>query len=208
MEFKEWKDWWIKQAPTYFTDKIWQFSQPQLIERLEIQKDHFVLEIGFGYGREISQFCKLSDNVFGLELTELMCQEAKQEMVARAVSPLPVLLSCNGKDFPFFPDTFHVIYSCFVIQHLSREHAKDLIKESLRVLRPDGKVLFEFFGDPAYHKGGQDVLSDGKHGKMFNNAYREIELHPLVKSCGGKFLWQKHAPVTTEWGNHWICFGK
>lgn len=209
MKFKDWKRWWVDRAETYFTDKIWQFSKPSLIERLEIGKDHHVLELGFGYGREISQFCQLSNNVFGLELTEWMCQATLLELGEMGVDPLPTLLTYDGKKIPFRAGTFDVVYSCFLIQHLSRKHAKDTIKEALRVIKPSGKVLFEFFGDPQYYADGKDYLNpDGQGGFMFNSSYKTEDIEKLIADCGGKVDWIEHAPVTQEWGNHWCCFGK
>ena len=209
MTYQEWQAWWVSRAPEYFTDKIWKFSQPALIQRLGIEKDHCVLEIGFGYGRELSQFCKLSDHVYGLELTDWACENTLVELTGRGVAPLPVLKSYDGQVIPFPTQAFHIIYSCFVLQHLSREHAKALIWESLRTLKADGKILFEFFGDPAFYRGGEDVFSgeDGAGG-MFNNAFTESEIPGFIESCGGRLLWLEKSPVTKDWGNYWACFGR
>jgi len=207
MDYKQWREWWVSRALEYFTDKVWQFSKPNLIERLGIEKTHCVLEIGFGYGRELSQFCKLSDNVYGLELTDWSCENTLKMLSKRKVTPLPRLKSYDGKIIPFPTSAFNAIYSCFVIQHLSRQHALDLIKESIRVLGYQGKILFEFFGDPTYYNNGQDVFSgeDGAGG-MFNNAYVSSEIPGIIESCGGRLLWCEVSSVTHEWGNHWACF--
>lgn len=209
MNYEQWQKWWVDKAPEYFTDKIWKFSQPQLIERLGIARHHCVLELGFGYGRELSRFCRLSDNVYGLELTDWACENTLIELNDRGVKPLPRLKSYDGLVIPYPTEAFQVIYSCFVIQHLSREHARGLIREALRCLSWHGKVLFEFFGDPQYHDGGRDVFSgeDGAGG-MYNNAYTAGEIPALIESCGGKMLWLETKSVTQEWGNHWVCFGK
>lgn len=209
MTYEQWKKWWVDKAPEYFTDKIWKFSQPQLIERLGIERHHCVLELGFGYGRELSQFCKLSDQVYGLELTDWACENTLTELGKRGVRPLPRLKSYDGLAIPFPAEAFQVVYSCFVIQHLSGEHAAELIREALRCLSWHGKALFEFFGDPAYHDGGLDVFSgDRDGGGMYNNAYTAGEIQALVESCGGRMLWMETRSVTHEWGNHWACFGK
>jgi ubiquinone/menaquinone biosynthesis C-methylase UbiE len=209
LDYKQWQEWWVTRAPEYFTDKSWKFSQPAMIALLGIEKHHCILELGFGYGREISQFCKLSDNVYGLELTDWACENTLVELTSRRVKPLPRLKSYDGKIFPFPTEAFHAIYNCFVIQHLSREHAKEIIKETLRVLKADGKALFEFFGDPQYYNNGEDVFSgeDGAGG-MFNNAFIESEISDFIKSCGGEVIWLKNSPVTNDWGNHWVCFGR
>jgi ubiquinone/menaquinone biosynthesis C-methylase UbiE len=209
MTFDKWRQWWIERAPQYFTDKIWRFSQPQLIERLKIEPHHCVLELGFGYGRELSQFCKLSNHVYGLELTDWSCENTLIELNDRGVEPLPILKSYDGLTIPYPTESFQIVYSCFVIQHLSREHAKELIKEALRVTSWHGKVLFEFFGDPSYYADGGDVFSgDENDGGMFNNAYLKEEIPTLIESCGGRLEWLETTPIAHEWGNYWVCFGK
>ena len=134
MDHEQWQKWWTDRAPEYFTDKIWRFSHPDLIDRLNIQPHHCVLELGFGYGRELSQFCALSTNVYGLELTDWSCENTLIELQGRGVRPLPRLKSYDGLRLPFPSGAFNVVYSCFVIQHLSRKHALGLIRETLRVL--------------------------------------------------------------------------
>ena len=209
MTYDEWCKWWKTQAPTYFTDKSWQFSQPDLVKRLGIEGHHCILELGFGYGRELHQFCKLSINVYGLELTDWACENTLVELNNRKVRPLPRLKSYDGLTIPFPSGAFNVIYSCFVIQHLSRDHAKSLIKEALRTLSYHGSILFEFFGDPQYWDHGKDVFSglDGQGG-MFNNAYTADEIPAIIESCGGSVKWMHTKNITHQWGNHWVCFGK
>ena len=202
VDYAEWNKWWVSRASEYFTDMSWDFSQPNLINRLNIGKDSKVLEIGFGYGRELSNFCSLSNHVYGLELADWSCENALQELKSQGIDPLPCLQAYDGVFLPFTNDFFDAIYSCYVIQHLSRHHAKQIIKEAIRVLKPDGKVLFEFFGEPEYFSDGDDMFSgvDGKGG-MFNNAYRREEITPLINSCGGNVLWIEDQKITENWYN-------
>jgi len=210
MNYKEWYWWWTDKAQGYFTDKAWKFSHPDLIDRLSIKPHHCVLEIGFGYGRELSQFCKSSINVYGLELTDWACENTLVELRRRGIRPLPRLRSYDGLVVPFPSGAFNVAYSCFVIQHMSREHASRLIKETLRVMAHDGLALFEFFGDPDYQSSdGKDIFSgvDGDGG-MYNNAYTRTEVIGLIDSCGADLKWMETKPITKQWGNHWACFGR
>lgn len=209
MTYDEWRKWWTERAPEYFTDKSWHFSQPDLIDRLGILSHHCVLEVGPGYGRELSEFCKKSVNVYGLELTDWACNNILKELGQRKVSPLPRLRSYDGLVMPFPSGAFNVVYSCFVVQHVSREHALALMGEALRVLCHDGHVLFEFFGDPAYWDGGKDVFSGiPGEGGMYNNAYTPDEIRALVDAAGGSLEWLETRKVTKDWGNHWVCFGR
>ena len=211
MDHEQWQKWWTDRAPEYFTDKIWRFSHPDLIDRLNIQPHHCVLELGFGYGRELSQFCALSTNVYGLELTDWSCENTLIELQGRGVRPLPRLKSYDGLRLPFPSGAFNVVYSCFVIQHLSRKHALGLIRETLRVLSHDGLALFEFFGDPEYHDPAGDVFSgvDGQGG-MFNNAWTPDEIRGLINNPlqFAHLYWLETKSVTQGWGNHWTCFGR
>ena len=210
MSYESWHEWWVSRAPEYFVGKIWQFSHPEFIKRLGIERHHCIREIGFGYGRETSQFCGLSDNVYGLELTDWACENTLRELTERGVSSLPTLRSYDGLTIPFPTEVFHVIYNCFVIQHLSREHAKALIRESLRVLKVGGQALFEFFGDKEYYSPDRRDMFSGyaEEGGMFNNAYVKDEIPGLVDDCGGRFLWIERTQITKAWDNHWVCFGK
>jgi len=210
MDHGDWHKWWEEQAPGYFTDKCWRFSQQDLIDRLAIQPHHCVLEIGFGYGRELSQFCKLSTNVYGLELTDWACENTLIELQGRGVTPLPRLRSYDGRSIPFPSGAFNVIYSCFVVQHMARQHVVDLIEKTLQALCHDGLGLFEFFGDPQYQSDdGSDVFSgvDGEGG-MFNNAYNRLEVVGLMERAGADLKWLETRSITKEWGNHWACFGR
>lgn len=209
MNYDEWKSWWTDRAESYFTKKIWEFSQPALIDRLGIGKNSKVLEIGFGYGRELSQFCELSNHVYGLELSSWSCENTLLELKDRGVTVLPALATYNGTDLPFDSGTFDAIYSCYVVQHLSRSHAKKLIKECLRTLAPGGKVLFEFFGDLDYRKDGKkdDFSGIDGQGGMFNNGYSKEEIPKIISRCGGQVLWIEPQQITETWANQWVCFG-
>lgn len=211
MNYEQWRGWWLEHAETYFTDKVWSFSRPDLIKKLNIQLDTKVLELGFGYGRELANFCSLSKHVYGLELSEFTCELATQGLLELGLPGewFPQLSTYDGVHIPDFPEKFDVIYSCFVIQHLSRAHAEELIVSALESLAPGGKILFEFFGDPAYHCGGEDVFSgDPNDGGMYNNSYTKDELQFLVERCGGRMDWLAHWRIDDNWGNHWVCFHK
>lgn len=208
MDYEAWQDWWVSRADTYFTKKVWDFSQPQLVEKLGIAKGSAVLEIGFGYGRELSRFCEICDNVYGLELAQWSCDNTLKELDSRGVAPLPDLQVYDGLSLPFADNVFDVIYSCYVVQHLSREHAQALIRDCLRTLKPAGSILFEFFGDLEYYNNGQDVFSgiDGQGG-MFNNGYTFEEIPDFVGACGGAVRWIEHQQITETWRNQWVCIG-
>src|SRR3990167_2213984 len=170
-------EWWEEKAPTYFTDKVYEFSQKNLINQLHILESDKVLEIGFGYGRELSQFCKISKNVYGVELFQVTCDLVKD---------IPAKVQTyNGINLPFEDKYFDVVYSCFVLQHMSRVTAINLIIESIRCLSDNGRLLMEFYGDPFYSHPIEDRYSGvPMKGGMYNNGYSFSDVQTVLRNTG------------------------
>jgi len=206
MDYTQTMAWWEKQAPTYFTDKVYSFSVPSLIEKLEITKESHVLEIGFGYGRELSQFCKLSDYVYGVELFQVTCDLARE-----TVGNKPSLYIYDGLHLPFQEDQFDVVYSCFVLQHMSRSSARTLLTDVMRVLKPGGKALMEFYGDPAFQHDTNDMYSGiPGEGGMYNNAYNWPNVNAIALGLG-EILWIEGQNVSVDkrnFQNFWLGMTK
>lgn len=210
MNHTQWLEWWTSRAETYFTGKCFSFSRPDLIKRLQLNLESKVLEIGYGYGRELSQWCKASANVYGVELSPKTAELAVSELQKRRIPSerMPTLLEYGGNKLPFENDYMDIVYSCFMTQHVSRVHACEVLNESLRVLRPSGLVLHEYFGDLTFWDDGEDMYSgDSEGGEMYNNAYRREELKTLAEDVG-KFKWLEPWQITKEWSNWWLCVGK
>lgn len=198
--------WWLDKAPTYFTDMVFSFSRPDLIGRLKLTQDSPVLELGFGYGRELSQFCRISANVYGLELSPVTCDIARKQLSAQGIDPLRYALGTyDGLHLPFPDGKFALVYSCFVLQHMSKADARTLLAECLRVTRKGGNVLMEWFGDPAFHNPGGDAFSGNPEDGtgMFNNAYTKAEVEAICGSLG-KLNWIEPTNIG-PFDNHWSC---
>lgn len=203
MDYAQTMKWWEEHAPTYFTDKVYSFSQPHLIKKLGIQSQHSVLEIGFGYGRELSQFCKLSDHVYGVELFQCTCDLVKD---------IPATVQTyDGRTLPFTDGMFDVVYSCFVLQHMSRQAARGLLQEAHRVLKRGGRMLMEFYGDPLYQHDVEDKYSGVPgEGGMYNNGFSRMNVDALVLGLG-TLEWCEEQPVSVDgrnFYNYWACVKK
>lgn len=172
---KEVKEWWEnQQANNYFTDKVFSFSRPELIQKFNLNKDSKILELGPGYGRETSQFLKITDNVCGLEISKTAAERLQKEF------PKAEFKEFDGVNLPYPDDSFDLIYSCFVLQHMSKESAKKVLIESIRVLKKGGCFLHEFLSEPYCADKGNEHYSGGLSG-MYNNGYTQDELLDLVK---------------------------
>lgn len=219
MDIAQTKKWWSDYvADNYFTEFSFGFSRPHLIKRFGLDKKSMVLEIGFGYGRELSQFCKISDHVFGVDLSDYAPVLARQKLVEQGIRNIPDLMAYDGVKLPFADSMFDLVYSCFVIQHMSKQSAIELHKDIGRVLAPNGRALMEFFGCPDFYKPGlQDDVFSGTplkpgpgipYGGMYNNAYDVKEIADLASLSGLLVCWIDVQPINQKTGfnNYWACF--
>lgn len=210
------RDWWVNQHKNqYFKSFVSYFSYPKM-NRFDL-KDKDILEIGFGYGRELLKFYELSKNVYGVELStacfDLVHERAKEKGVT---FPNGQLSAYDGMTLPFDVRAnlkFDFIYSCFVIQHMCKANAKNLITTSLKLLKEGGRVFFEFFGHPDFMGRDTDAISGDSKDGMYNNAFSKGEIIKLIDSTGGKIDFIDEWPVSEKNGkgedikfcNYWVC---
>lgn len=86
---------------------------------------------------------------------------------------------------PFEDNTFDFLTAVFVFQHVSKSNAVNLLKESIRVLKFEGRFLFEFLGGNYIGGEGNDHYSGGLQG-MYNNGYTIEELKKIEKQLNLK----------------------
>jgi len=212
------KKWWDDTMKDgYFTDMIFCFSRPDLISKFNLSSSSAILELGFGYGRETSQFCKISENVYGVDLAATAKDIAYENILKLNIQNTPILDTYDGVKLNFLNKKFDLIYSCFVIQHMSKQSAVDIIEESLRVMKDNGNILFEFFGDPVYFKDGMEDVFSGTpnlvaatlpYGGMYNNAFNINTINDIVKRTSGKIKWIDEQPIDENFSNYWVCIEK
>lgn len=214
------KKWWSDYVgDNYFTEFSFGFSRPDLIRRFKLGKGSPILEIGFGYGRELYGFCEISDWVYGVDLSDAAPALATCKLQEKKVKRLPSLTTYDGEKLPYQDDIFDLIYSCFVIQHMAKWSAVRLLEECRRVMAPNGRMLMEFFGCPDFYKPGldEDAFSgipgdkkSGPYGGMFNNAFTQKEIYRMAQVAGIWIEWVDIQPIHKETGfnNYWACFGK
>ncbi len=109
--------------------------------------DKRILEIGCGTGFWLSQFVKYGakpSKLFGIDLLPWRIQAA-QELLPRAIR-----LDCGNADHLDFPDAAVDLVCQFTVfsSILDLELRSKVAREMLRVLRPDGLILwYDFFVD-------------------------------------------------------------
>lgn len=197
------KAWWEKKvAEGYFTAYAWTLSSPELYARIPLGQNSVILEIGPGYGRQLSEFLEVSDHVYGIEVSPSAIRLCKQHCSAADVREF------DGTKIPFETGFFDFVTAVFVFQHISKANTRQLIVESFRVLKPGGCFLFEFLGGHGVAGEGNEHYSGGLEG-MYNNGYTQDEIRGLCASLGIPIAWIEEVPITEDGvTNIWLCVEK
>ena len=105
----------------------------------ELPRGERLLDVGTGPAK-LLQILSREKNMecTGIDTNELMLEEARKELDGDAVA-----LFCVKKDkpFPFEKNSFDHVALCNVLFNLKPETCDHLLEESLRVLKPTGKLF-------------------------------------------------------------------
>lgn len=112
---------------------------------LEKYSDPKILEIGTGYGFGLSYLRKLGLNAVGIEPGNSAgfqgrYQQALELLEANNISsPKDILHSANGEALPFDDNSFDIIYSLDVLEHV--RNIGQCLAEAHRVVKPNGVIV-------------------------------------------------------------------
>ncbi len=105
-----------------------------------ISKKSKVLDIGCGVGRVEYSLHKYVDYLVGVDISYSMVRLAKKNISY----PNTRFYENNGKDLRLFKDnSFDLIFSVIVFQHLPTTVLENYLKESYRVLTDNGGLIFQ-----------------------------------------------------------------
>jgi len=100
-----------------------------------------ILDIGCGFGGLILSCSNLGAHSFGVDPSHII-HIVREGMVNATGHAIP-LVCADGRALPFKSESFDVVMSIGVLEHITRAEA--LVEEMARVLKPGGKFLL-FFG--------------------------------------------------------------
>jgi SAM-dependent methyltransferase len=107
---------------------VWGFGQERrldLIRRFVMLQDRSILDVGCGLGMYVRAFRRFSSDVHGVDIDP--------DKVAQAGQDLPNIQVAPAEELPFPDDTFDVVLSHEVIEHVVDD--RQAIAEAVRVLR-------------------------------------------------------------------------
>lgn len=116
-------------------------SDADRVYELLPDSDAVVLEIGCGIGRVLQHLAGHYREVHGIDIATEMVEQGQRRL---AHLPNVQFHQGNGYDLePFADETFELVYSALVFQHMPKTIAYNYFLETKRVLRPDGWFLFQ-----------------------------------------------------------------
>jgi ubiquinone/menaquinone biosynthesis C-methylase UbiE len=120
------------------------------IEKYNITKEK-ALDFGCGVGRLTIPLSNYFGEVYGVDIAESMVKKAKENDTEGKCK----LLVNTKRDLSIFPDNhFDLIYSNITLQHMPIKYSKNYIREFIRIVKPDGIVVF-FMPD---HRANRNIL--------------------------------------------------
>jgi ubiquinone/menaquinone biosynthesis C-methylase UbiE len=105
------------------------------------RSDAVVLEIGCGIGRIMQHLAGSYREVHGIDISSKMVEQG-----ARRLAHLPNAHFHHGNGYdlePFADESFDLVYSALVFQHMPKTIAYNYLLETKRVLRPGGLLSFQ-----------------------------------------------------------------
>ncbi len=100
-----------------------------------------LLDVGCNWGRWSLAASRRGYRAIGIDPSLAAIQAAYR--VSREVSAPADFVVGDGRNLPFPDHSFDVVFSYSVLQHFSKEDARDSIREAARVTRPGGTVLIQ-----------------------------------------------------------------
>jgi cyclopropane fatty-acyl-phospholipid synthase-like methyltransferase len=184
----------INYYNTNYQDLISKYNNAKMKELNKIidkfiDKDDYVLDIGFGSGRDLNYIKNITKNIYGLDASIEFINNLKQDVFYKnkvSVSILPQI------DTTFFNiNKFDVIISIAVLMHLKKHDITKTIRNIKNKLNFNGKVII------SYSTIGRDnderdfyEISKNEMTNLFNNEnFKEIEFIINKDSLNRKIEW-------------------
>jgi len=175
------------------------------------------LDFGCGVGRLTQGLCAWFDRCCGVDIAPSMIELARQYNAHGG--KCEYFLNASS-DLQIFPDnSFDLVYSKIVLQHIEPQYSTSYIKEFVRVLRPGGLVVFQIPDRPrAAQAPGQAAcgpMPDGGFRASFTGYPASIRAIggsrvsvPVtiqnVSECAWPSRGDRELRFLVHLGNHWL----
>ena len=104
-----------------------------------------VLDVGCGTGADLQLYSQAGCTVYGVDLSPAMLKVAQKKLGDSATLRL-----CNAAQIPFPDEFFDLVLATYVLHEMPSENRPLAIREMMRVLKQDGRLLLMDFRPGPY----------------------------------------------------------
>jgi len=154
-----------------------------------IFKDSFVLELGFGSGRDLNYIKNITKNIYGIDGSFEFINNLKQNKFYEKRVLLSLLPKIDTSSFNI--NEFDIIISIAVFMHLQEDEIIETIKNIKNKLNPSGKIIISY----STKSRSNDTrafyeVSKTKMTQLFNDEnFKEIEFTITNDSLNRNIEW-------------------
>ena len=146
---KVWDDGAVKDAPfiTLGIEAVLKDFYGDLLESpppFPVKEGNRVLDLGCGWGRVLKPVMDRGADAIGFDISQKMLVLAREHLKKKGQSH--VLVRGDGTALPFRENSFDMVYSLLVLQHLSKKNGLEVFREINRVLKPDSPAYIRVPG--------------------------------------------------------------
>jgi ubiquinone/menaquinone biosynthesis C-methylase UbiE len=192
----------------------------EYIEGLQIPiRTKKALDFGCGVGRLTQALASYFDVVEGIDIAPSMVELARK--LNRYGDRCKYHVNPNIDLYLYDDEVFDLIYTSYVLQHIRTDYSKKYIKELLRILAPDGILVFSMlstantlFGEFHFvvkyplQRIYARVYSKLKGSVMESHFIKRDQLIQLLEANGAKLIDITEITETKYWHNSRYCVVK
>jgi len=135
----------LKRCYDVVSPRIQQYLNEEISFILQfIKSDMKVLELGCGYGRVLKFLADQAKTVVGIDTSQESLELAEEYLASRTNIEL---YNMNAEKLTFQEESFDIVIGIQNSISVFKVDSKDLVSESLRVVKKGGQVLFSSYSD-------------------------------------------------------------
>jgi len=148
-----------------------------LYDMFELPIEGTALDLGCGFGRTTSWMAERYEKVFATDISSVVIDEARKnlqshgniEFCVNEADALPPSIAAESLD---------LAYIFTVFQHIHRDFAAGILRQTARALKPSGKVVFNLLSDI------NEGIDDGVEDTEWIIGYSREQALALIENAG------------------------
>ncbi|MFX0015651.1 MAG: class I SAM-dependent methyltransferase [Promethearchaeota archaeon] len=189
------KEYYSKKLSALRLKRCYEIASPRIKQYLEAEIQYVlgqiipsdtVLELGCGYGRVLGRLSKKAQTVYGIDISEASIILAQEFLTDLSNVKLQIM---NAQSLAFADQVFDMVIAIQNGLSAFKGDPNETIKESIRVTKPGGKVLFSSYSEKIWEERLNWFIQQSKNGLL-----GEIDLE---KSKKGEIICKDGFKATT-----------